>query len=110
MGKSLIKIWKERERILEGIKYALFKNEHVEEVAAERNEICQSCEFIDREGKKCFLKGSQPCCGVCGCSLQFLQRSLSSKCEMGRWPAILTEEEDDALNDYLNSNKNGTDI
>jgi hypothetical protein len=49
------------------------------------------------------MPGTQPCCGICGCSLAFLQRSLSSSCEAGKWKAVLTEEEDDLLNDHLNN-------
>jgi hypothetical protein len=81
----------------------VFKNEHVEQIAAERDTICQKCDFIDREGKKCVMPGTQPCCGICGCSLAFLQRSLSSECEYGKWKAVLTEEEADELYDHLNN-------
>ena len=102
MGQNLIEIWKHRGQILEGIKNSVFKNEHVEEIAKQRDAICQSCLLIDREGSKCVMPGTQPCCGVCGCSLQFLQRSLSSKCEMDKWSAVLSEEEADALDIHLN--------
>ena len=102
MGKTLLEVWKQKGQILEGIKNAVFKNEHVEEIASIRNEICQSCDFIDRSGDKCFMPGTQPCCGVCGCSLQFLQRSMSSKCEAGNWDAVLSEDEADALDTHLN--------
>lgn len=103
MKKSLIEIWKEKGKILEGIKNSIFKKENVEEIANYRNSICVSCEHIDIEGSKCFAPGTQPCCGVCGCSLKFLQRSLSSKCEAGKWDAVLTEDEADALDNNLNS-------
>ena len=103
MGQSLIEIWKHKGEILEGIKNSVFKNEHVEEIASQRDQICQACDFIDRSGDKCVMPKTQPCCGVCGCSLQFLQRSLSSKCEKGKWAAVLSEDEADALDDHLNS-------
>ena len=102
MGQNLIQVWKHRGQILEGIKNSIFKNEHVEEVAAERNLICQGCEFIDKEGNKCVVPGSQPCCGICGCSLRLLQRSLSSNCEKNKWDALLSEDEADALDNHLN--------
>lgn len=102
MGQSLLEVWKHRGQILEGIKNSVFKNEHVEEIALKRDEICQACPMIDREGSKCVMPGTQPCCGVCGCSLQFLQRSLSSKCEMDKWSAVLSEEEADKLYEHLN--------
>lgn len=101
---TLLEIWKKKGKILEGIKNSIFKDEHVEEIAAERDSICQKCEFIDRSGNKCVVTGTQPCCGSCGCSLQFLQRSLSSKCEEGKWNAVLSEEEADKLYDHLNNN------
>jgi len=102
---TLLEIWKKKGEILEGIKNSVFKTEHVEEVAAARNAICQSCDLRDRTGDECVMPGTQPCCGVCGCSLQFLQRSLSSKCEEGKWDAILTDEEADALDNHLNPNE-----
>jgi hypothetical protein len=101
MGKTVLEIWKEKGKILEGIKNSVFKNEHVEEIAAQRDTICQSCENIDKQGTKCVMPGTQPCCGICGCSLQFLQRSLSSECEAGKWKAVLTEDEADALDNHL---------
>ena len=102
MGKSLLEIWKDKGKILEGIKNSVFKQEHIEEIALQRDAICQSCDLIDRSGDKCFMPGTQPCCSVCGCSLQFLQRSLSSKCEAGKWDAVLSEEESDALHNHIN--------
>jgi hypothetical protein len=104
MAKTLLEVWKQKGKILEGIKNSVFKQEHVEEIATKRNAICQSCDLIDKTGDKCFMPGTQPCCGVCGCSLQFLQRSLSSKCEAGKWDAILTDEENDELNNHLEQN------
>ena len=100
---TLLEVWKNKGKILEGIKNSVFKKEHVEEVAAARNAICQSCNLIDRSGDKCVMPGTQPCCGVCGCSLQFLQRSLSSRCEEGQWEAVLSEEESDLLNNSLDN-------
>ena len=105
MAKNLLEIWKDKGKILEGIKNSVFKKEHVEEIAAQRDAICQSCDLIDRTGDKCFMPGTQPCCGVCGCSLQFLQRSMSSKCEAGKWNAVLTDEEDNELTDYLDNER-----
>jgi len=104
MGKTILEIWKDKGKILEGIKNSVFKQEHVEEIAAQRDEICQSCENIDRSGNKCVMPGTQPCCGICGCSLQFLQRSLSSECEAGKWKAVLTEEEENELDKHLDPN------
>ena len=103
MGQTFLEVWKQKGQILEGIKNAVFKQEHIEEIASKRNDVCQSCDLIDRSGDKCFMPGTQPCCGVCGCSLQFLQRSLSSKCEAGKWDAVLSETEANALDNHINS-------
>ena len=104
MAKTFLEVWKKKGKILEGIKNSIFKTEHVEEIAEKRNQICQNCDDIDRGGDKCFAPGTQPCCGVCGCSLQFLQRSLSSECEAGKWKAVLTEKEEQKLNKKLEEN------
>lgn len=95
--QTFLEVWKKKGKIFEGIKNSIFKDEHVEEIAKKRNEICESCDDIDREGNKCFAPGTQPCCGICGCSLKFLQRSLSSSCEAGKWKAVLTEKEEEEL-------------
>lgn len=100
---SILEIWKNRNKIIEGIKNSIFTKEHVEELANYRNEICQKCEHINREGSKCVMPGTQPCCGICGCSLHLLQRSLSSSCEAGKWEAVLSEEEADTLHNHLNA-------
>lgn len=100
--ENLIKIWKNKDKILEGIKNSVFTSEHVEEIAKERDSICQSCPFIDRSGSSCIVPGTQPCCGKCGCSLHFKQRSLSSSCDDRRWDAVLSQDEDDNLTNSLN--------
>lgn len=105
MSGKLTKIWNNRTAILEGIKNSLFKSEHVEQIAAERMAICEQCPFIDLIGSQCMVPGTQPCCGKCGCSLEFKTRSLSSNCgdeENPRWHALLSQEEEDALNETLN--------
>jgi len=94
MGR-LTDIWKNRSQILEGIKNAAIKNEFVEEIAQERNSICNDC---TSKGDKCAVPGTSPCCNECGCSLTFKTRSLSSECPLGKWQAVLTEEEEDKLN------------
>lgn len=102
---SLIKLWKNKGKILEGLKNKIFKDEHVEEIFQERMAICKKCPNIDLKGDKCYVAGTQPCCNICGCSLELLLRSLSSKCEAGKWEAILSEDEEEKLNEQL---KNGT--
>jgi len=98
---SLIKLWKNKEKILEGLKNRVFKQEHIEEIYEERLVVCNGCPNKDDSGKYCYAPGTQPCCKVCGCSLQLLLRSLSSECEEGKWEAVLTEEQEDELNSNL---------
>lgn len=96
---SLLKIWKNRNQILEGIRNNIFKKEHIEEIAQERMTICNDCTSI---GTNCVAPGTEPCCGECGCSLKFKVRALSANCPLDKWKAILTEEEEDLLNSNLN--------
>jgi len=94
-------IWKNRKAILEGVKNRVFQNEAVEEIAALRLSECEKCPSYDREGTECIVPGTAPCCGECGCSLALKKRSLSSSCPIGKWEAVLTDEEDldhEALN------------
>ena len=71
-------------------------------------EICSTCPHLDKEGTNCMVHGTQPCCALCGCSLGFKTRSLSSKCDDKRWFAEVTPEEDDAINEQIE--KDGTNI
>jgi len=96
------KIWNNKSKIIDGVKNNLFKKEHVEIIATKRLNICKSCEEFDGNGKTCLMPGTQPCCGLCGCSLAFKTRSLSSKCDINKWIAEVTEEEEDVINDKLN--------
>jgi hypothetical protein len=101
MGK-LTQIWKNKSQILEGIINTVIRDEYVEEVAAIRNSICNNCEL---KGKKCAVKGTGPCCNECGCSLAFKTRSLSSSCphpDGPKWDALLTEDEEDELDNLKN--------
>lgn len=90
----LKQIWKERKKILEGIKNTVIRDEFVEDIAALRYNICHEC---DQHGDDCAVKGTAPCCNECGCSLAFKTRSLASECPFGKWAAIATEEEEDQL-------------
>tara|TARA_R110000868_G_scaffold85331_7_gene240198 strand:- start:1229 stop:1555 length:327 start_codon:yes stop_codon:yes gene_type:complete len=108
MTLSLIKIWKNKNQIYEGIKNNIFKKEHIEEIAAERLRACESCSHFDKSGSKCEVPGTAPCCGLCGCSLALKTRALSSQCadeDNIRWEAILNEQEEDQLNDHLNQDQ-----
>lgn len=93
MGR-LTEIWKNKTQILEGIKNTIIKNEFVEEVSKERFIICDAC---PSKGNKCAVPGTSPCCNECGCSLAFKTRALSTECPLGKWNALMTEEEEDKL-------------
>jgi hypothetical protein len=105
LGQNIIKIWKAKGQILEGVTNSIFKREDVEEIAQQRMHVCISCSLYDEQGEGCFVSGTQPCCnqnmGGCGCSLSLKTRALSSDCPLGKWKAELTEEEEDALNQKL---------
>lgn len=91
---TLKKIWKDRNKILEGITNAIIRDEFVEDVAKHRMEVCDACEY---KGDKCLVPGTGPCCNDCGCSLSFKTRSLSSDCPKDKWKALVSEEEEDKL-------------
>ena len=81
---------------MEGIKNAVLRDEFVEDVARLRHDVCDSC---PSKGTDCAVKGTSPCCNECGCSLAFKTRSLSSECPLGKWSALVTDEEEDKLDE-----------
>lgn len=91
---TLKKIWKERHKIMEGIKNTVIRDEFVENIAKLRHQECDVC---PSKGKECAVPGTAPCCNECGCSLAFKTRSLSSECPLGKWESLVTEEEEDQL-------------
>ena len=95
--KGVIRIWKEKNKILEGIKNNIFKKADVEHIAAERMSVCEACPHLDIEGSKCVVPGTGPCCGLCGCSLSLKTRALSAGCDDKRWDAVLSEEEQELV-------------
>lgn len=90
----LKQIWKERHKIMEGIKNSVVRDEFVEDVASLRYNICSECEH---HGDECAIPGTAPCCNECGCSLGFKTRALSADCPLGKWHALITEEQEDEL-------------
>tara|TARA_R100000734_G_C3309140_1_gene99797 strand:- start:157 stop:459 length:303 start_codon:yes stop_codon:yes gene_type:complete len=99
MASKLKQIWRERKKIFEGIKNSLIYDKFIEKVAKQRNYICDSCAF---KGNKCAVPKSGPCCNVCGCSLQFKTRALSTECPKGKWGSVLSEEQEDKLDQKFN--------
>jgi hypothetical protein len=108
LKENIIKIWKAKGQILEGVTNSIFKKEDVEEIAEQRMAICADCPLYTNEDKGCMVPGTTPCCderqGGCGCSLGFKLRSLSSSCphpDGPKWEAIVTQEEEDQINQKL---------
>lgn len=81
----LAEIWKHRKEILEGVTNTVIKSKIVEEIAKDRAAICDKCEEKKTDGCAALIKA---CCNICGCSLEFKTRSLSSSCPVNKWPAL----------------------
>lgn len=109
LKNNIIRIWKSKNQIIEGITNSIFKKEDVEAIAEERLNICRSCPsklFNDKDDSvSCIVPGTGPCCdlskGGCGCSLGFKTRSMSAYCELEHWGPELSQEEEDNLNQKL---------
>lgn len=105
LKENIIKIWKAKGQILEGVTNSIFKREDVEDIAKHRMTICKACDTYTEEDAGCMVAGTGPCCnqliGGCGCSLGFKTRSLSSECPKGYWKAEVSQEEEDMINQKL---------
>jgi hypothetical protein len=105
LKENVIRIWKNKGQILEGITNSIFKKEDVEQIAKERMSICRQCDLFTEKDAGCVVAGTTPCCdqtkGGCGCSLAFKTRSLSSDCPLGKWKAEITQAEEDFLKSKL---------
>jgi len=102
--KTLIDIFKNADKIAEGIKNKVFKKEHVEAIATDRFQICIKCSLFDASGDKCVAPGTHPCCGDCGCSLGFKVRSISSECPKGYWDAYTSEDVEELIIKQIKEN------
>tara|TARA_R110002012_G_scaffold126861_2_gene279022 strand:+ start:3186 stop:3605 length:420 start_codon:yes stop_codon:yes gene_type:complete len=89
------------DKIAEGIKNKIFKNDDVEAVAKLRWMECTICPLLDRKGGSCAVTGTQPCCSDCGCSISLKIRAMSSSCPKGRWQAIMPEQMENELKKQL---------
>lgn len=105
--KKYLDIFKNADKIADGIANSLFKKEHVEAIATSRYQICIKCSLFDAQGNDCVAPGTQPCCSDCGCSLGFKVRSLASECPKGFWDAVTSEEQEELINNQIENN--GTD-
>tara|TARA_R110000787_G_scaffold278211_1_gene387860 strand:- start:53 stop:472 length:420 start_codon:yes stop_codon:yes gene_type:complete len=89
------------DKIAEGIKNKIFKNDDVEAIAKLRWMECKLCPLLDKEGSSCAVPGTKPCCSDCGCSISLKIRSMSSDCPKGRWDAVMPPEMEDKLKKQL---------
>lgn len=109
--ENLLRIWKNKNQILEGVVNKLFTNDHIEEIANERLAICQSniCGYYDADGssERAVVKGKASCAG-CGCALEFKTRCLSCHCHLQDeqqhplWVAEISPAEETILRERLN--------
>ena len=97
MAGKIKDFWTNRKQILEGITNSIIRDEFVENVADLRMDICNECNYKDEKGKECAVPGTKPCCSLCGCSLGFKTRSLSSSCPANKWFALIEEEDEEEL-------------
>lgn len=107
--KKYLDVFKNVDKIAEGIKNNIFRKEHVEAIATDRFQICIKCSLFDAAGDKCMAPGTQPCCADCGCSLGFKTRSMSSECPKGYWDAVVSEEQEEIINNQIENNGRKTD-
>ena len=85
---DLKKIWKNRKEIYEGLKNSVIRDNFVEDISAKRMAICKECPEIDLKGSECEVPGTQPCCGNCGCSLGFKNKSFIYRMSIRRMESI----------------------
>ncbi len=73
--------------------------EKILEISNQRLEICRRCEYnsVNAPGHT-WLSNIYEHCTNCGCPLVQKTKCLSEGCEMKRWDAVLTEQEEDLLN------------
>lgn len=108
--ENLLKVWKAKGQILEGIVNKIFKQDHIEEISAERMSICASnlCGMYDPDGssERAAVKG-QPACGGCGCALELKTRCLSCHCHLKDinqhplWEAVVSAAEETLLRERM---------
>lgn len=110
--ESLLRAWKSKNQILEGIVNKIFKNDDIEQIAEERLAICETnlCGYYDADGssERAVMKG-KPSCAGCGCALELKVRCMSCHCHLKDeqqhplWEAILSPAEETLLRERLNA-------
>lgn len=57
-------------------------------IAMKRMEICKECEHFDETGEYCLMPGTQPCCKLCGCCLEYKVHCMSVSCDINKWQSV----------------------
>ena len=65
------------------------------EVSKERLVICRECEW--HSSRHSTLRPDEHCTD-CGCLLRAKTKCLSCGCDQGKWDAVITEEEENFIN------------
>lgn len=110
--KDLQEAWKNRGQIATGIWNRYLNKEATEQMYQERLAICTGkatgipCENYTENSDGCWDKMlTPPCCNKnvsgCGCKLEYSLRVHSKPCPIGKFPAVLSEEDQKLLDDQL---------
>ena len=88
-------------QIYEGWKNKLLPDadmvEQIELVSAERMAICDACPNHSNNHKHVRPDAH---CVSCGCTLSAKTKCLSCKCPINKWVAVLTDEQQDIIEDH----------
>jgi hypothetical protein len=108
--ENLIRIWKSKGQILEGVVNKIFKQDDIEEISKERMAACATnlCGYYDADGssEQAVVKG-KPACSGCGCSLELKTRCLSCHCYLKDvnqhplWEAVVSPVEETIIRERL---------
>lgn len=83
--------------IYEGWKNNLFPPEKlkdvISQVSKERLDICNKCPEHSSNKKNYKTIRIDSHCALCGCTLSAKTKSFSSECPLGKWKAVMTEDE-----------------
>jgi hypothetical protein len=93
------------QKLKEGLSNSIFVKEQVEQVAAYRINLCNTCPYYSPNMKKAgktFVRLDK-FCGLCGCNMYLKTRALSAHCPLGdpdksiypgesKWGAVIADE------------------
>ena len=71
--------------------------EQILEVSKQRLAICRGCEWHSSRHNNPLRPDEH--CADCGCPLRAKTKCLSCGCDKGMWDAVLTEDEEEELNE-----------